>query len=173
MTRFLRAIDTLTKATMVFAAFCAFGMAFLILTDVIARNTGHRFVGVPEYVRNTLIVIIFLQLPYAVRIRSMLAVDIFVSTLPQFIRAPLAAIGYLLGVAFFGALAAGAFGPAVDAWVKGEYEGEGVVEVAAWPARFAIVYGSALAAFHYAMRVVDVVGWRELRPASAEFPAAD
>ena len=79
MSRLLRGVDAVTKAMMVLAAFCAFGLAFLILVDVLARNTGIKFYGVPEYIRNWLIVIVFLQLPFAVRIRSMLAVDIFVA----------------------------------------------------------------------------------------------
>ena len=122
---FIAVLDFLAKATMVAAAFCAFGLAFLILTDVLARNTGFTFVGVPEYVRNTLIVIIFLQLPYAVRLRSMLVVDIFVGALPNRARLPLSIFGAALGLAFFGLLAYGAFEPAVNAWVKGEVEGEG------------------------------------------------
>jgi TRAP-type C4-dicarboxylate transport system permease small subunit len=160
MARFTYALDALTKLTMVIAAFCAFGLAFLILIDVVARNTGFTFVGVPEYIRNTLIVIVFLQLPYAVRIRSMLAVDIFVSAMPSAARAPLAVFGNLLGVAFFGALAYGAFEPAVNAWLKGEVEGEGVVEVAAWPAKFSIVFGAGLAAVHYALRIFDTISGR-------------
>jgi TRAP-type C4-dicarboxylate transport system permease small subunit len=172
MAIFIRTLDGLTKLTMVAAAFCAFGLAFLILTDVLARNTGFTFVGVPEYVRNTLIVIIFLQLPYAVRVQSMLRVDIFVGTFPDAARLPIAVFGYLLGVAFFGALAYGAFEPAVNAWVKGEVEGEGVVEVAAWPAKFSICFGCALAAALYAVRIYDVVRTRSIVPGTSEIPTA-
>jgi TRAP-type C4-dicarboxylate transport system permease small subunit len=173
MPTFIRALDTLSKATMVVAAFCAFGLAFLILTDVLARNTGFTFVGVPEYVRNTLIVIIFLQLPYAVRLRSMLVVDIFVGTLSNAARMPLAIFGYALGIAFFGLLAYGAFEPAVNAWVKGEVEGEGVVEVAAWPAKWSIVYGCALAALLYAIRIYETVRSGTVMSAASEIPIAD
>jgi TRAP-type C4-dicarboxylate transport system permease small subunit len=174
MATFIRALDGLTKLTMVAAALCAFGLAFLILTDVLARNTGFTFVGVPEYVRNTLIVIIFLQLPYAVRVQSMLRVDIFVGRFPDAARLPIAVFGYvfgyLLGVAFFGALAYGAFEPAVNAWVNGEVEGEGVVEVAAWPAKFSIFFGCALAAALYAVRIYDVVRTRSVLPGTSEIP---
>jgi TRAP-type C4-dicarboxylate transport system permease small subunit len=172
MATFIRALDGLTKLTMVAAALCAFGLAFLILTDVLARNTGFTFVGVPEYVRNTLIVIIFLQLPYAVRVQSMLRVDIFVGRFPDAARLPIAVFGHLLGVAFFGALAYGAFEPAVNAWVKGEVEGEGVVEVAAWPAKASIFYGCALAAVLYAVRIYDVARTRSIVPGTSEIPMA-
>ena len=40
-------------------------------------------------------------------------------------------------------------------------EGEGVVRVAAWPARFSIVYGCGLAALFYVFRIVDAVRGRE------------
>lgn len=173
MTKLLVALDGLAKLTMVVAAFCAFGLAFLILIDVLARNTGHTFVGVPEYVRNTLIVIIFLQLPYAVRIRSMLRVDILIDALPEAARLPLSVFGNVLGVAFFGALAYGAFDPAVNSWIKGEVEGEGVVDVAAWPAKFSIFYGSALAAVLYAARIYDVFRTGKVLPGTSEIPAAD
>jgi TRAP-type C4-dicarboxylate transport system permease small subunit len=165
---FIRALDGLTKLTMVAAALCAFGLAFLILTDVLARNTGFTFVGVPEYVRNTLIVIIFLQLPYAVRVQSMLRVDIFVGRFSNAARLPLAVFGNLLGVAFFGALAYGAFEPALNAWVRGEVEGEGVVEVAAWPAKVSIFFGCGLAAALYAVRIYDVVRTRTVATATPE-----
>jgi TRAP-type C4-dicarboxylate transport system permease small subunit len=170
MRKLLYGVDALTKIMMVVAAFCAFGLAFAILLDVLARNTGIKFYGVPEYIRNWLIVIVFLQLPFAVRIRSMLAVDIFVSVLPPAARTPLAVFGYILGVIFFGAVAVGGLGPAIDSWVKNEYEGEGVVEVAAWPARFTIVYGCTLAAFYYLVRIYEVWKGRTTLTIDADLP---
>ena len=38
---------------------------------------------------------------------------------------------------------------AAHAWTSGEYEGEGALRIPAWPARFAIVGGTALAALSY------------------------
>lgn len=154
--KFIELVDRSTKVTMILAAFFAFALAFIILVDVYTRNAGILFYGVPEYIRNWLVVIIFLQIPYAVRIRSMLSVDIFVSHLPVWSRRPIAMFGALLGAVFFGAVAVGEFGPAVDAWVTNEYEGEGVVEVAAWPARAAVVYGCGVSAFYYLVRIHDL-----------------
>lgn len=148
-------LDRLARATMILAAFCAFALAFLILVDVSARALSIKFYGVAEYVRNTIIVIVFLQAPYAVRIASMLRVDIFVSALPDKLRVPLLVLGNVLGFVFFAGIAAGAVPPAIDAWVNNEFEGEGVVRVAAWPARFAIVYGCSLAALFYLVRIIE------------------
>lgn len=172
MKNFVRGVDSLAKAMMIVTAFCAFGIAFLILVEVGARNLGIRFYGAAEYIRNLLIVIVFLQLPYTVRIRAMLAVDIFIGSLPQRLAMPIAVAGQVLGVVFFAAVALGAFHPAVEAWVEGQYEGEGVVDVPAWPAKFSIVIGCALAAFYYLVRIVETV--RTGRPANppADAPSA-
>ena len=70
----------------------------------------------------------------------------------------------------FGAVAFGGLGPAIDSWTKNEYEGEGVVDVAAWPARFTIVYGCTLAAFYYLVRIYDVWKGREPPPMASELP---
>jgi len=157
MKNLVRGLDSLAKAMMIVTAFCAFGIAFLILVEVGARNLGIRFYGAAEYIRNVLIVIVFLQLPYTVRVRSMLSVDIFIGSLPQRLAVPIAVAGQVLGVVFFGAVALGSFHPAVEAWVEGQYEGEGVVDVPAWPAKFSIVIGCAMAAFYYLVRIVETM----------------
>lgn len=156
MTKLMRGIDAIAKGMMIFTAFCAFGIAFLILVEVTARNAGLHFYGAAEYIRNMLIVIVFLQVPYAVRARSMLSVDFLANSLPRRLAAMIAVFGNLIGILFFSAVAAGAIGPAIDAWVLGEYEGEGVVDVPAWPAKFSIVLGCGLAAFFYLARIVEI-----------------
>jgi len=161
MSKVVEGLDALTKAMMILAAFCAFGLAFMILVDVTARAVNIKFYGVAEYVRNTIIVIVFLQLPYAIRIASMLRVDIFVNALPKKSRLPLIIFGNVLGLLFFAGITVGALPPALDAWMNNEFEGEGVVRVAAWPARFSIVYGCGLAALFYLFRIIDAVRGRE------------
>ncbi len=47
-------------------------------------------------------------------------------------------------------------------------EGEGVVEVAAWPAKFSIVFGAGLAAVHYVLRIVDTISRRSLSQGAPE-----
>ncbi len=170
MARLTRWLDSLARATMILAAFCAFALAFLILVDVSARALSIKFYGVAEYVRNTIIVIVFLQAPYAVRIASMLRVDIFVNALPDRLRGPLIILGNVLGLVFFAGIAAGALPPAIDAWVNDEFEGEGVVRVAAWPARFAIVYGCSLSALFYLVRIIERWQGRERPPSTDAMP---
>ena len=100
MTKLLQVLENVAKVTFIFAAFCAFSLAFLILVDVLARLFSIKFYGVAEYVRNMIIVIVFLQLPFAIRIASMLRVDVFTSMMPKVLQVPLYTLGNLLGVLF-------------------------------------------------------------------------
>ena len=58
-------------------------------------------------------------------------------------------IGYLLGAAFFLMILFGSLDSAIHSWVSGEYEGEGALRVPAWPTRFTILFGSAVASISY------------------------
>lgn len=141
---------------MVATAFVAFAMAFAILVEIVCRLVGIKYYGTAEHIRNLLILIVFLQLPYAVRVRSMLAVDFFQNHMSPRLRSFNLKICALGGMFFFVVLALGAWDPAVRAWVDNEYEGEGVVDVAAWPARFAIVVGSVMTSWFYLLRILGV-----------------
>lgn len=153
----LSAIDSVTRGMMVLTAFCAFAMAIFILIEISARILGLRFYGTAEYIRNTLIIIVFLQLPFAVRWKSMLAVDIFINYTPRIVKKSTAILGCILGILFFGAVIVGAWEPAVISWVENEYEGEGIVDVAAWPAKFSIVIGCGFSVFYYFVRLFDII----------------
>jgi TRAP-type C4-dicarboxylate transport system permease small subunit len=153
----LSAIDSVTRGMMVLTAFFAFAMAIFILVEISARILGLRFYGTAEYIRNTLIIIVFLQLPFAVRWKSMLAVDIFINYTPRIVKKSTAILGCLLGILFFGAVIVGAWEPAVISWVQNEYEGEGIVDVAAWPAKFSIVIGCGFSVFYYFVRLFDII----------------
>ena len=56
----------------------------------------------------------------------------------------------------------GSFGPAAHAWTSNEFEGEGALRVPAWPARFIIVLGTALATVQYL-----IAAWQNARSARA------
>ena len=154
--KIIHAIDRLAQAMMVATAFVAFGMAFAILVEISCRLLGIKYYGTAEHIRNLLILIVFLQLPYAVRAKSMLFVDIFQNLMPRGLRQVNYKLCALLGAIFFALLAYGALDPAIRAWVDHEYEGEGVVDVPAWPARFAVVCGSAMTAWFYLLRILGV-----------------
>jgi len=155
---------------MVMAATWAFILTFIIMADIIGRGVFNDPVnGVREIVANSIVIIVFLQAGYAIRSRSMLSAEFVIDLFPFWARRAALALGYLLGVAFFVLIIWGGWQLAIDSWTGGEFEGEGALRVPAWPTRFLILIGSALAIINYlVMAYLDVV-----RPDDAKGSADD
>jgi len=155
--------DKISKFMMVMAATWAFILTFIIMADIIGRGVFNDPVnGVREIVANSIVIIVFLQAGYAIRSRSMLSAEFVIDLFPFWARRAALALGYLLGVAFFVLIIWGGWQLAIDSWVGGEFEGEGALRVPAWPTRFLILIGSALAIINYlVMAYLDVVRPRD------------
>ena len=151
--------DRLTRFLMVLAAFWAFTLTFIIMSDIIGRFVFNKPVyGVREIVMNSIVIIVFLQAGYAIRSRSMLKADFLIDRFPPWFRRIALAVGYVLGAAFFATIVVGGWDNAIYSWVANEYEGEGALRVPAWPTRFMILLGGGLAAINYLiMAFLDVV----------------
>jgi TRAP-type C4-dicarboxylate transport system permease small subunit len=162
--------DKIAKFMMIMAAVWAFVLTFFILTDIIGRGVfNDPFNGVREIVANSIVIIVFLQAGYAIRSRSMLSADFLVTRFPSGLQRVVLGLGYLLGAAFFAFIIWGGWNFAVDSWVGDEFEGEGALHVPAWPTRFIILIGSALAVINYlVVAYLDVV-----RPRAADGSAAE
>jgi TRAP-type C4-dicarboxylate transport system permease small subunit len=146
----IRLSDRLTKFLLVLAACWAFILTFFIVADVVGRTVFDTpFYGVAEIVSNSIVMIVFLQAGYAIRSGSMLRADFLAQKFPPLFGRVVLAVAYLLGAAFFLMIIVGGWDAAIQSWVSGEYEGEGALHVPAWPTRFTILFGSALAAFNY------------------------
>jgi TRAP-type C4-dicarboxylate transport system permease small subunit len=144
--------DWTAKALLAFAASLAFLLSFLVVADVVGRTVFSSPVkGTPEVVSMSIVIICFLQASYAIRSGGMLHVDVIPAMLPVRLREVLAALGCLLGVAFFAVVLYGGSEPLAHAWRSNEYEGEGALRIPTWPARFAVLLGAALAALDYAL----------------------
>ena len=144
--------DWIAKALLAFAATLAFLLSFLVVADVVGRAVFSSPVkGTPEIVSMSIVIICFLQASYAIRSGGMLHVDVIPALLPPRLREALAALGCLLGVAFFGVVLYGGLEPFGHAWSANEYEGEGALRVPTWPARLAVLLGAGLAALDYAL----------------------
>lgn len=168
MRRLSRTIDVFTNWLMVVAAIFAALIAFFVLFDIIARNVGIVFYGTAEYIRNIIVAIVFLWLPYCVKNDSMLRMDFVLGAVPHRVRVVLLIFGYILGVAFFGAIAYGAMEPTYMSWLTNEVEDRGLgIIVPVWPARAAILFGCAAASLIYILRVFEVA---YARPGE-EYPA--
>lgn len=150
----VRISDWLTKTLMVLAAFWAFVLCFFILAEIISRAINMPLQGTKEIIANSVVMIVFLQLGYAVRSRSMLSADFLINALGPKTRHLLVSLGYLAGAVFFALLANAAIDPALRSFANGEFDGEGALRVPVWPARFMIIAGSALASINYIILAV-------------------
>ncbi len=146
----IRLSDRMSKFMMVFAATWAFGLAFLILANIIGRSVFDSPVyGTAEIVSTSIVIIVFLQVGYAIRSRSMLRADFLIIHLPESVQRIFLAIGYLLGAAFFLMIITGGWEESVLSYIEDEFEGEGALRVPSWPARWTVLIGSALALINY------------------------
>ena len=157
--------DRLTRFLLVLAAVWAFVLTFFIIADIVGRSVFNSPVyGVPEIVMNSIVMIVFLQAGYAIRSGSMLRADFLAQRFPPAFGRVVLALGYLLGAAFFAMILLGGWEAAIRSWTSGEYEGEGALRVPAWPTRFTILIGSALACFNYLlMAYLDIFRPKALR----------
>ncbi len=150
--------DRLSKFLMVVAAAWAFGLAFLVMGNIIGRFVfDSPIYGTAEIVAASIVIVVFLQVGYAIRSRSMLRADFLVIHLPDKVQRLFLAIGYLLGAAFFLMIITGGWEESILSYVEGEYEGEGALQVPSWPARWTVLFGSALAFINYlVLAYIDV-----------------
>jgi len=143
---------------MVVAAAWAFGLSFLVLGNIIGRFVfDSPIYGTAEIVAASIVIIVFLQVGYAIRSRSMLMADFLVVHLPDGVQRTFLAIGYLLGAAFFLMIITGGWEESIASYVEGEFEGEGALRVPSWPARWTVLGGSAVALVNYlVLAYIDV-----------------
>jgi len=152
----IRLTDRITKVLMVLAAFWAFVLCFITLADIIFRALNFPLQGTKEIIANSVVIIVFLQIGFAIRSRSMLGADFLVNVFGPDTRRYLAVFSFLLGALFFAILFKGAIEPALRSFANGEFDGEGALRVPVWPTRFTILIGSALAVINYlALAVIE------------------
>lgn len=150
--------DIMSKFMMVIAAIWAFGLSFLILANIIGRSVFDSPVyGTAEIVATSIVIIVFLQVGYAIRSESMLRADFLIIHLPYSIQRIFLFIGYLLGAVFFLMIITGGWEESVLSYIEGEFEGEGALRVPSWPARWMVIIGSTLALINYiVLAYIDV-----------------
>lgn len=157
----VRLTDRLTKLLMILGAIWAFVLCFFILADIIFRALNMPISGTKEIVANSVVIIVFMQVGYAVRSESMLRADFLVAMMPQIIRRMLLIIALLAGAVFFLFLLKAGIKPALRSFANNEFDGEGALRVPVWPARFAIRVGAGLAGVNYLLlSLVEIFGLR-------------
>jgi TRAP-type C4-dicarboxylate transport system permease small subunit len=140
------------------AALLGFALAFLVCADVIGRGAFSRPVkGTPEIVSMSIVIICFLLAGYSVQSRSMIYTDVLVSMFGWRGHVFTALSSGILGAMFFGIVMWGTWDPLMHAFATGEYEGEGALRVPVWPARVAVLAGSALVMLNYIGQAVGAI----------------
>ena len=145
--------DFVTRATETLSTISAFWillLAAIFLYDIIGRELFDTpFLGTHEIVGNSIVGILFLELPSTIKRGAMLRTTIVyyaVSTIP---RRVIDCSSYLLGVALFLAIIFGGWDAMIVSWEVQEIEGAGAFEVPIYPVRTLIILFSAICALIY------------------------
>lgn len=148
--------DRSAYACLLVAAGLAFALSFLIVGDVLGRSLLNRPIqGTPELVSSALVVICFLQAPYAIRSGGMISVDFLSSRAAPVKQAVIAGLTALIGAAFLLFIVWGSIEPTLHAWASDEYEGEGSLRVPVWPVRVVVIAGCLLGTVSYLLMAID------------------
>ncbi len=157
----VRLSDRLTKLLMILGAIWAFFLCFFILADIITRALNMPISGTKEIVANSVVMIVFLQIGFAIRSNSMLRADFLVTALPKPLQKALLIFALVLGALLFFFLLKAGIKPAVRSFVNGEFDGEGALRVPVWPTRWMIIFGAGLAGINYTLlSIVEIFDLR-------------
>jgi len=146
--RLLAKINYLLFAVASLWMFC---LALLIVADVIGRDAfNFPIVGTPELVANSVVLVAFCQLGYAVQTGGVIRAGVIDAVVPQRWRQIPIAVGNIAGAMLLAVVGYACWDPLVQSWTRGEYAGvEGVFTFPVTPVRGCIVVGSVLAAVNY------------------------
>ena len=133
--------------------------------DVIGRTAFNSPIpGVAEFGRLSIVGIIFLSLPHALRQGRVTRADSLLRSVqartPR-VGAAIEALFAVAGAALFAVLFYGSYPFLLDSWRSNEYAGvEGYVTFAIWPVRLVILAGAGLAGLQFVF-----IAWQQLRRA--------
>ncbi len=120
-------------------------LALLILYDVVGREAfGSPLYGTNEIVANSVLSILFLQLPLSVLARRSLRTTISYGVLGTRGKGIIDAFSYFFGACLFLAIAFGGWHFMIEAWEIGEVEGSGIVTIPVYPIRTLVVVIGAI-----------------------------
>ena len=151
-------IQSLTRALNSLAAVWLVALAAIILYDVVGRSMFDApFLGAHEIVGNSVVGILFLQIPNAIRSGGMTRTTLIYDKVGPWGQIAISSLANLAGLVFFAAIAIGGWGDMVTGWRIGEYEGIGALEVPVYPIRTLTVFMSILAGFVYLLLLHDTM----------------
>ena len=154
-------VTRLTNVLSTISAFWALLLAGIILWDIIGRGAfGKPFLGTHEIVGNSIVGILFLELPSTIKRGAMLRTVFIFDAANDFWRRTIDSVYYLHGIALFLAIIVGGWGNMIVSWEILEIEGAGAFEVPIYPVRTLIIVFSAICALVYAQLLYQTVTGR-------------
>ena len=145
-------VNTVTRVCSTVAAFWAMALAFLILWDITGRTFFDApFDGTIEIVANSMVSILFLQLPYTIYRGAHLRTTVVYQNLNDLGRGAIDIFVALLGIWFFWSVAVGGWEDMIIGWEVDEREGEGSIRVPIYPVRSLIIVFAIVSMFVYAI----------------------
>jgi len=161
--RILSCIMTVpTSALALIGAAWIFGVMILINLDVFGRYLLSRpIVGVPEIVSMSIVGIVYLQLPNALRQHRFIRSNMFIGSLlarkPR-LGCAVEACYFLIGAIMFGVVCKYMTPKFVDSWEYGTYVGNfGRFTMETWPFLLIILIGSGLTLIQYLAHAVNAI----------------
>lgn len=151
-----RAIEKVAVFLNMLAAAWIMTMAWIILVDVIALGIRKPIEGATEFIAASVIVILFAQIPLAIRHGGMIRTTIVYDNAGPKGRAAIDAVAYTLGFIFFIAIAVGGWHNMVIGFERHEFQNIGKGTMPLWPFRYVTVWFSVLAAVIYALMFVNL-----------------
>ena len=128
-------------------------IAVVISLEVTGRGLLNTFMGGDEIVTNSVPAIIFLQVPLAIHVGTMLRTTILYDRVGSGMRRGIDVLNAGIGIALFAAIAIGGWEDMVKGWEIGEYQGIGALEVPVYPIRTIIIVSAILIVGIYATQI--------------------
>lgn len=151
----LRALDALTQAFNVAGSLLILGLMLLIGADVAGRNIlGQPVPGVPELVSLSIVAIVFLQVPQALRKGRIARSEALLAVLPRPASRAVQTLFDLAGVAAVTVIVWTTWPIFLRALERGEFVGAiGDITFPIWPVKLCILAGGTLLALQFAARI--------------------
>lgn len=131
-----RSLERTTRALHAVGAATIALLTVVILYDALGRLLFNRpFPGTTELAANAMVLITFLQVPYAILHRKLLRVTFLLDRVPPGARAALDTLAFGVGAVFFAAIAVVAWAPLAHSVASGEFYGTNAFRIPAWPLR--------------------------------------
>lgn len=154
----LRALDSCTQVANVLGSLLIVGLVALIGADVLGRNLfAAPISGVPEMVKLSIVAIVFLQAPQALKAGRMTRSDALIDRINN--RAPklgalLETLFDLLAIGVVGAIFYATWPIFVKSWTRGDFVGAaGDFTAPTWPVKLMILIGAALLLLQFLARI--------------------